>query len=134
MILGVWGRIVVEGRVLVVEDNERSLKLACDVLQMRGFETIGARTGAEAVVIAASQQPALVLLDVALPDMDGVETLQALRANPRTATIPVVAVTAFAMKGDRERLLASGFDGYVSKPIDVATFVDDVAAHINAPS
>jgi two-component system cell cycle response regulator DivK len=121
---------VAETRVLVVEDNERSLKLACDVLQLRGYATIAARTGAEAVVVAATQQPALVLLDVALPDMDGVETLNALRANPRTAAIPVVAVTAFAMKGDRERLLESGFDGYVAKPIDVATFVDDVTAHI----
>jgi two-component system cell cycle response regulator DivK len=114
--------------VLVVEDNERSLRLACEVLQLRGFETMTARTGAEAVVIAATQQPSLVLLDVALPDMNGVETLGALRANPRTAAIPVVAVTAFAMKGDRERLLASGFDGYVAKPIDVATFVEDVTA------
>jgi two-component system cell cycle response regulator DivK len=122
---------VADARVLVVEDNERSLKLACDVLQLRGYETLTARTGAEAVVVAATQQPALVLLDVALPDMDGVETLNALRANPRTAAIPVVAVTAFAMKGDRERLLEAGFDGYVAKPIDVATFVDDVMAHLD---
>ena len=120
--------------MLVVEDNERSLKLACDVLQLRGFETIQARTGAEAVVVAATQQPGLVLLDVALPDMDGIETLQALRANPRTATLPIIAVTAFAMKGDRERLLEAGFDGYVSKPIDVATFVDDVTAHLREPA
>jgi two-component system cell cycle response regulator DivK len=124
---------VTEARVLVVEDNERSLRLACEVLALRGFETVTARTGAEAVVIAATQQPSLVLLDVALPDMDGVETLGALRANPRTAAIPVVAVTAFAMKGDRERLLASGFDGYVAKPIDVATFVDDVTACMVQP-
>jgi two-component system cell cycle response regulator DivK len=125
---------VSDARVLVVEDNERSLKLACDILQLRGFQTIQARTGAEAVVVAATQQPALVLLDVALPDMDGIETLQALRANPRTATMPVIAVTAFAMKGDRERLLEAGFDGYVSKPIDVTTFVDDVTAHIREPA
>lgn len=119
-----------DARVLVVEDNERSLKLACDVLQLHGYSTLTARTGAEAVVVAATQQPGLVLLDVALPDMDGVETLSALRANPRTAALPVVAVTAFAMKGDRERLLEAGFDGYVSKPIDVATFVQDVTAHL----
>ena len=123
-----------DGRVLVVEDNERSLKLACDVLQLRGYETLTARTGAEAVVVAATHQPALVLLDVALPDMDGVATLNALRANPRTSAIPVIAVTAFAMKGDRERLLDSGFDGYVSKPIDVATFVDNVTAHLRDPA
>jgi two-component system cell cycle response regulator DivK len=121
-------------RVLVVEDNERSLRLACEVLELRGFATVTARTGAEAVVIAATQQPALVLLDVALPDMDGVQTLSALRANPRTAGIPVVAVTAFAMKGDRERLLESGFDGYVAKPIDVATFVEDVTACMVQPT
>jgi two-component system cell cycle response regulator DivK len=120
--------------VLVVEDNERSLKLACEVLQLRGFSTIAARTGGEAVELAATEQPALVLLDVQLPDMDGLETLAALREDPRTAEIPVVAVTAFAMKGDKERLLDRGFNGYVSKPINVATFVDDVTAHIPEPS
>lgn len=116
--------------VLVVEDNQKSLKLACDLLSLRDYEPLGASTGADALRIAREQRPALVLMDVQLPDMDGGAALAMLRADPRTAAIPVVAVTAFAMKGDRERLLAQGFDGYVSKPIDVRTFVDEVAALI----
>jgi two-component system cell cycle response regulator DivK len=112
--------------VLVVEDNERSLKLACDVLRMRGHRPLEARTGTEAVELAAQHAPDLVLMDVGLPDMDGVAALERLGAEPTTARIPVVAVTAFAMKGDRERLLDEGFDGYLAKPIDVRTFVDDL--------
>ena len=119
--------------VLVVEDNERSLKLACDVLALRGFTTLAASTGADAVELAATHVPTLVLLDISLPDMDGVATLAKLRADPRTSEIPVVAVTAFAMKGDRERLLGEGFNGYVSKPIDVTTFVDDVTRCLGEP-
>jgi len=113
--------------VLVVEDNERSLKLACDVLRLRGYAPLEARTGAEAVALATEHRPALVLMDIQLPDMDGVAALGELRANPDTADIPVVAVTALAMKGDRERLLEQGFDGYLAKPISVRTFVDDLA-------
>ena len=113
--------------VLVVEDNERSLKLACDVLRLRGYTPLEARTGAEAVALAAEHDPALVLMDIQLPDMDGVSALCELRADQRTADIPVVAVTALAMKGDRERLLEQGFDGYLAKPINVRTFVDDLA-------
>lgn len=116
--------------VLVVEDNEKSLKLACDLLRLRDYEPLAASTGAEAVRIARENLPALVLMDVQLPDMEGGSALATLRADPSTAGIPVVAVTAYAMKGDRERLLAQGFDGYISKPIDVRSFVDDVAALI----
>jgi len=114
--------------ILVVEDNERSLKLACDVLRLGGFTTLEARSGAEALEQAIAHQPALVLMDVQLPDMDGVTALARLRDHERTQVIPVVAVTAFAMKGDRERLLEQGFDGYVAKPIDVRTFAGDVQA------
>jgi two-component system cell cycle response regulator DivK len=112
--------------ILVVEDNEKSLKLARDVLELRGYQTLAARTGAEAIELATRHQPALVLMDVQLPDLDGGAVLARLRADSRTAGIPVVAVTAFAMKGDRERLLEQGFDGYLSKPIDVRSFVDDI--------
>jgi two-component system cell cycle response regulator DivK len=118
---------VSEALVLVVEDNDRSLRLACDLLTLRGFATLAARSGAEALALARERSPDLVLMDIQLPDMDGVDVLRALRADARTAAIPAVAVTAFAMKGDRERLLSEGFDGYQSKPIDVRTFVDDIA-------
>jgi two-component system cell cycle response regulator DivK len=121
---------VAQAVVLVVEDNEKSLELACDLLRLRDYEPLAASTGAEAVRIARENLPALVLMDVQLPDMEGGSALATLRADPSTAGIPVVAVTAYAMKGDRERLLAQGFDGYISKPIDVRSFVDDVAALI----
>lgn len=119
-----------QGVVLVVEDNEKSLKLACDLLRLREFTPLAASTGRQAVELARTHLPALVLMDIQLPDMDGVAALAQLRADPLTAAIPVVAVTAYAMKGDRERLLGHGFDGYVSKPIDVRSFVDEVAALI----
>jgi two-component system cell cycle response regulator DivK len=113
--------------VLVVEDNEKNRKLVRDLLGFRGFRVVEATTATDALVAArAEDRPDLVLMDVQLPDMDGVEALRLLRADPLTGAIPVVAVTAFAMKGDRERLLAEGFDGYVSKPIDARTFVDDL--------
>lgn len=116
------------GVVLVVEDNDKSLKLACDLLAFSGYQAVPARTGGEALALVRERDFDLVLMDVQLPDMDGVATLEAIRAAGRCADTPIVAVTAFAMKGDRERLLGQGFDGYVSKPIDVATFVGDVAA------
>jgi two-component system cell cycle response regulator DivK len=113
-------------RVLIVEDNPRNLKLARDLLQMAGFRTIEATTGEDAVTIAQYEQPQLVLLDIQLPDRDGGSVLEALRNTPSTQRIPVVALTAFAMRGDRERFLAAGFDGYISKPISVTTFAQTV--------
>jgi CheY-like chemotaxis protein len=115
-------------RVLVVEDDEKSARLMCELFSIKGYEPTTAATGAEAVALAASLRPRLILMDIQLPDMDGSAVLRSLRDNPDTREIPVVAVTAFAMSGDRERLLADGFDGYLSKPIDVATLVDEMAA------
>lgn len=114
--------------VLVVEDNEKSLKLFCALLELHGFRPVGARTVAEAVAAARADVPVLVLMDIQLPDGDGAGALRQLRADPVTAEIPVIAVTAFAMHGDRERFLAAGFDGYVTKPIDADSFVDQVVA------
>ncbi|HVV75718.1 MAG TPA: response regulator [Mycobacteriales bacterium] len=116
------------GRVLVVEDDEKSARLMSELFSIRGYEPATARTGSEALSLAASLQPRLILMDIKLPDTDGSSVLRALRENPDTSDIPVVAVTAFAMNGDRERLLADGFDGYLSKPIDVATLVDEMTA------
>jgi two-component system cell cycle response regulator DivK len=108
--------------VLIVEDNERNLKLARDVLQFKGFRTIEAVTATDGIAAAAANGPDLVLMDIQLPDMDGAAALQHLRANPVTAGIRVVALTAFAMREDRERLMGAGFDAYIAKPIDVRQF------------
>jgi two-component system, cell cycle response regulator DivK len=113
-------------RVLVVEDNEKNMKLFRDVLLAKGHRTLEATTGGQAVELATEHSPDLVLMDIQLPDIDGVEALARLRADERTASVPVVALTAQAMEGDRERFLASGFDGYLSKPVNIADLVATV--------
>jgi len=113
-------------RVLIVEDNEKNTKLFRDVLQAAGYVTLEAATGEDAIELAVAHEPALVLMDVQLPGIDGVETLGRLRRDERTATIPVVALTAQAMSGDRERFLDVGFDGYLSKPIDIVELIQAV--------
>jgi two-component system cell cycle response regulator DivK len=116
-------------RVLIVEDNEKNMKLVRDVLQATGYSTLEATTGEDAVELALSQAPALVLMDVQLPGIDGVEALERLRQNERTASIPVLALTAQAMSGDRERFLEAGFDGYLAKPVDVGELIEAVREH-----
>ena len=112
--------------ILVVEDNERNLKLLRDVLEYAGYDVRVARTAEDGITSAVSEPPDLVLMDLQLPGVDGVEALGRLRESPRTADIPVVAVTAQAMKQDREKALRAGFDGYVEKPISVRAFPDQV--------
>jgi two-component system, cell cycle response regulator DivK len=121
-------------QVLVVEDNEMNMKLFRDVLQATGYRTLEATTGAHAVELAAEHAPDLVLMDIQLPDIDGVVVLGRLRADERTASIPVLALTAQAMYGDRERFLAAGFDGYLSKPVNVVEFVGAVRQHCDGRS
>jgi two-component system, cell cycle response regulator DivK len=116
-------------QVLVVEDNEKNMKLFRDVLQATGYSTLEATTGEDAVELALANDPALVLMDVQLPGIDGVEALGRLRADERTASIPVLALTAQAMSGDRERFLEAGFDGYLSKPVDIAELINTVKEH-----
>jgi len=106
-------------QILLVEDNEKNMKLLRDVLRATGYETLEATTAGRALELATQHVPALVLMDVRLPDMDGMEALDRLRLDERTASIRVLAVTAEAMKEDRERFTEAGFDGYLSKPIDV---------------
>ncbi len=106
-------------QILVVEDNEKNMKLFRDVLRVTGYRTLEAWTGGRALMLATKHGPALVVMDVRLPDMNGVEVLSRLRMDERTAHIPVLAVTAQAMKGDRERFIEAGFDGYLSKPVDI---------------
>jgi two-component system cell cycle response regulator DivK len=112
--------------ILVVEDNDRNLKLLRDVLEYAGYEVRTARTAEDGITLAVSEPPDLVLMDLQLPGIDGIEALRQLRESQRTAGIPVVAVTAQAMKEDRERVLQAGFNGYVEKPISVRAFPDQV--------
>ncbi|MEP6757927.1 MAG: response regulator [Actinomycetota bacterium] len=119
-------------RILVVEDNAMNMKLFRDVLAVMGYRTLEATTGGEALELAAKHGPDLVLMDIHLPDLDGVHALRRLRADERTATIPVLAVTAQAMQGDRELFLAEGFDGYVSKPVNVRELLGTVRQHCDA--
>jgi two-component system, cell cycle response regulator DivK len=112
--------------ILVVEDNERNLKLMRDVLEYAGYAVRAALTAEDGITLTASERPDLVLMDLQLPGIDGVEALSRLRNSPRTADIPVVAVTAQAMKHDRERALQAGFNGYIEKPINVRAFPDQV--------
>jgi two-component system cell cycle response regulator DivK len=113
-------------RILVVEDNEKNMKLFRDVLGATGYRTLEATNGGEAVELATEHAPDLVLMDIQMPDFDGVEALRRLRADDRTAAIPVLAVTAQAMQGDREHFLAEGFDGYLSKPVNVRELLGTV--------
>jgi len=118
-------------QVLVVEDNDKNMKLVRDVLGAAGYSTIAASSGTAALAIAADRVPGLVLMDIQLPDIDGVEALRRLRTDERTATIPVLALTAQAMHGDRERFLAAGFDGYISKPVNIGELLAIVREHFD---
>ena len=105
--------------ILIVEDNPKNLKLVRDILQVTGYQTVEAETGEEGVRLARERQPALILMDIQLPGMSGIEALGRLRADAMTRTIPVIAVTASVMAQDRERVMAAGFDGFQGKPISV---------------
>jgi two-component system cell cycle response regulator DivK len=118
--------------VVVVEDNDRSRRLACDLLELHGFEVIGVATAEEGLELVRTEAPALLLLDIQLPGMDGVAALKALRADAGLDKVPVVAVTAYAMRGDEERLLAEGFDAYIAKPIDTRAFIPRLLAVLAA--
>ena len=118
--------------ILVVEDNQLNLKLVRDVLQHAGFSVISAPTGEEGVDIATHEPPDLVLMDLQLPGMDGTEALRRMRAHPASSRVPVVAVTAFAMRQDRERVRAAGFDGFVEKPISTRELPRQVRGFLEA--
>ena len=115
--------------VLVVDDNDRSLKLARDVLRADGIRTVEATSGAEAVELAAQVLPDVILLDLQLPDMDGIEVVRELKARDSTAQIPVVALTAMRTEGDADWLLDAGFAGCLEKPITVRNFPTQVRSH-----
>jgi two-component system cell cycle response regulator DivK len=112
--------------ILLVEDNDNNRLLIRDVLQANGYVVAEAETAEDGLRMAAEQNPALILMDIQLPGMNGIEALQHLRADPATRAIPVIAVTASAMTQDRHQIMAAGFDGYQSKPISVKGFLQAV--------
>jgi two-component system, cell cycle response regulator DivK len=123
---------VADELILIVDDNEKNVKLARDVLRFAGFRTLEAGTAAEGISLAVEHLPDLVLMDIRLPDLDGTVAVHRLKSDGRTARIPVVALTSFAMMGDRERFMAEGFDGYLEKPISVREFPEQVRSHLPA--
>lgn len=114
-------------RILLVEDNEQNRYLATFLLQSAGFHIIHAANGREALALATSERPDLILMDIQMPEMDGYEAAQSIRSSPGLEHIPMIAVTSYAMAGDRQKALQIGFSGYIEKPIVTETFVRDIA-------
>ena len=112
--------------ILIVEDNEKNMKLARDVLQAKGYATLEAVTGEEGVRAAIENKPDLVLMDIHLPGIDGIEALRQVRADPGCAAIPIIAFTASVMQADRSEIQAAGFDGFLGKPINLKEFLETI--------
>ncbi len=112
--------------ILIIEDNEKNRKLVRDVLQVKGHKTIESETAEEGLKLAIAKSPNLILMDIQLPGMDGITALKQLRTDPKTKSIPVIAITASAMTYNRVTMLAEGFDGYQTKPIRLKDFLDEV--------
>ncbi|MBK9574421.1 MAG: response regulator [Rhodoferax sp.] len=113
-------------RILLIEDNEQNRYLASFLMQARGWQMVHAEDGPSGIALAGQVDPALILLDIQLPGMDGYAVARALRLDPSLAMIPIIAVTSYAMPGDRERCLAAGCNGYIEKPIDPGSFAAEV--------
>ncbi len=119
-----------KSRILVIEDNEQNRYLVTFMLEKHGYRVIQARDGREGIELAERVKPTLILLDIQLPGMDGYAVARELRSNPAFDDVPIVAVTSYAMVGDREQILAAGCNGYIEKPINPETFIDDVKQHL----
>jgi two-component system cell cycle response regulator DivK len=120
--------------ILIVEDNDKNLKLVRDVLQVKGYATVEAGNAEDGIVLAREHKPDLVLMDIQLPGMSGIDAIGVLRADPATAGIPVVAVTASVMPQDRNKITEAGFDAYVGKPINLKEFLDTVRNMLERPA
>ena len=118
--------------ILIIEDNEKNRKLVRDVLQFKGYRTMETETAEEGLRLAVEKSPALILMDIQLPGIDGITALKRLRADPTTKQIPVIAVTASAMTHNRQTMLAEGFDGYQTKPISLKDFLEEVRRVLDA--
>ena len=116
--------------ILVVEDNDLNMKLFCDLLDAHGYETMQTRDGRRVLDMVRGRRPDLILMDIQLPEVSGLEVTGWLKADPEFADIPVIAVTAFAMKGDEERIKAGGCEAYIAKPISVGRFIEMVGRYI----
>jgi len=114
--------------VLIVEDNEDNMELICFIMERNGYATLRAIRGEQGVAMALEHLPDFIILDIQLPDIDGLEVAKRIRASKLDGTIPIIAMTSFAMVGDREALLATGCDGYIEKPINAVTVVDQIRA------
>jgi len=112
--------------ILIIEDNEKNRKLVRDVLQVKGYKTIESETAEEGLKLAGDKAPALILMDIQLPGMDGITAMKQLKADPITKDIPVIAITASAMTHNRQTMLAEGFDGYQTKPISLKDFLGEI--------
>jgi len=126
------GKSIMAKKVLIVEDNELNMKLFHDLLEAHGYATVGTRNGNEALDLARRHRPDLILMDIQLPEVSGLDVTKWLKADPVLKSIPVIAVTAFAMKGDEERIRAGGCEAYLSKPISVAKFIETVRQFLGA--
>ena len=118
--------------VLIVEDNDKNMKLVRDVLQVKGYRTLEAGSAEDGIALARAHKPDLVLMDIQLPGMNGIEALGVLRADPATAAIPVIAVTASVMQQDRNLITQAGFDAYIGKPINLKEFLEAVRTMIES--
>ena len=116
--------------VMIVEDNELNMKLFHDLLDAHGYQTLQTKDGMEALAMVRKHRPDLILMDIQLPEVSGLEVIKWIKEDDNLRTIPVVAVTAFAMKGDEERIRQGGCEAYISKPISVAKFVETVKSYI----
>ncbi|MEM9169573.1 MAG: response regulator [Pseudomonadota bacterium] len=117
--------------VLIVEDNDLNMKLFHDLLEAHGYDTLQARTGSHAVALAKEHRPDLILMDIQLPEVSGLQVTAEIKNDPELTDIPVIAVTAFAMKGDEERIRAGGCEDYVAKPISVSSFLEKVKRYLD---
>lgn len=115
---------------LIIEDTPDNMRLISFILNKNGTETIGAKTGRQGIDLAKSANPDFIILDIQLPDMDGIEVLRAIRQSEADGRVPIIAMTSYAMSGDREKLLAAGCTGYIEKPIDPMTVMDEIRAII----
>ena len=120
--------------ILIVEDNEKNMKLVRDILQFKGYQTNEAVTGNKGLALAREKQPDLILMDIQLPDINGIEALRQIRAEPALSNTPVVAVSASVMPDEQQKIVASGFDAYITKPIDLKSFVATVEKFAGGPA
>ncbi|OHC72662.1 MAG: two-component system response regulator [Rhodospirillales bacterium RIFCSPLOWO2_01_FULL_65_14] len=118
-------------KILIVEDNELNMKLFNDLLQAHGYETIQTMDGRDVLDIVRAQMPDLIVMDIQLPEISGLEVTKMLKADDMLKAIPVIAVTAFAMKGDEEKIREGGCEGYLAKPISVPSFLETIASFLN---